>query len=129
MNKNKYRISQQAIDDLENIWVYTLNKWSKEQADRYYDLIIGEIEFIADNFMSGKSAEQTRKNYRVTKIKSHLIFYRKIEDDIVEIVRILHQRMDIKKTIKIKIHTRMASISLLAIAYTENSPRAHFQPV
>jgi len=97
MSKNKYRISEQAIDDLNDIWVYTLNKWSKEQADRYYDLIIGEIEFISDNFLTGKSAEQTRKNYRVTKIKSHLIFYRKIENDIVEIVRILHQRMDIKK--------------------------------
>jgi len=97
MNKNKYRISEQAIKDLNAIWIYTLNKWSKEQADRYYDLIIGEIEFISDNFLTGKSAEQTRKNYRVTKIKSHLIFYRKIENDIVEVVRILHQRMDIKK--------------------------------
>ena len=97
MNINKYRISKQAIKDLNAIWIYTLNKWSKEQADRYYDLIIGEIEFISDNFLTGKSAEQTRKYYRVTKIKSHLIFYRKIENDIVEVARILHQRMDIKK--------------------------------
>jgi toxin ParE1/3/4 len=100
MNKNKYRISEQAINDLNTIWIYTLNKWSKEQADRYYDLIIGEIEFVADNFLTSKSVEQTRKNYRVTKIKSHLIFYRKIENDIVEVVRILHQRMDIKKRLK-----------------------------
>lgn len=100
MSKNQYRISHEAIKDLNKIWVYTLNKWSKEQADRYYDLIISEIEFIADNFMTGKSAEQTRKNYRVTKVKSHLIFYRKVENDIVEIVRILHQRMDIKKRLK-----------------------------
>ncbi len=98
MSKNQYRISQQAIDDLNDIWVYTFNKWSKKQADRYYDLIVEEIEFIADNYLVGKSAEQTRKNYRVTKIKSHLIFYRKIENG--EIVRILHQRMDIKKHIK-----------------------------
>ncbi|NOR57239.1 MAG: type II toxin-antitoxin system RelE/ParE family toxin [Sulfurimonas sp.] len=97
MSKNTYRISEQAINDLNNIWVYTLNKWSKEQADRYYDLIIGEIEFVADNFLTGKPIEQTRKNYRVTKIKSHLIFYRKVENDSVEVVRILHQRMDIKK--------------------------------
>ena len=100
MSTSKYRISKQAIGDLNDIWIYTLHKWSKEQADRYYDLIIGEIEFIADNFMTGKSVEQTRKNYRMTKIKSHLIFYRKEEDDIVEIVRILHQRMDIKKRLK-----------------------------
>ncbi|WP_225037402.1 type II toxin-antitoxin system RelE/ParE family toxin [Winogradskyella sp. SM1960] len=100
MSKNKYRISQQAIEDLDKIWVYTLNKWSKEQADRYYDLIIAEIEFIADNYLIGKSAEQTRKNYRVTKIKSHLIFYRKVDNEIVGIVRVLHQRMDIKKRLK-----------------------------
>ncbi|WBU91010.1 type II toxin-antitoxin system RelE/ParE family toxin [Cellulophaga omnivescoria] len=93
-------MSKQSIKDLDKIWIYTLNKWFKEQADRYYDLIITEIEFIADNFMTGKSAEQTRKNYRVTKIKSHLIFYRKVENDIVEIVRVLHQRMDIKKGLK-----------------------------
>lgn len=97
MSKNNYRISRQAIEDLDKIWIYTFNKWTKEQADRYFDLIITEIEFLADNFMTGKSAEQTRKNYRVTKIKSHLIFFRKAENDIVEIVRILHQRMDIKR--------------------------------
>ena len=100
MSINKYRISKQAINDLNDIWVYTFNKWSKEQADRYYDLIIGEIEFIADNYLIGKSAEQTRKNYRVTKIKSHLIFYRKAENEFVEVVRILHQRMDIKERLK-----------------------------
>ncbi len=85
---------------MNDIWIYTLNKWTKEQADRYYDLIISEIEFVADNFLTGKSAEQTRKQYRVTNIKSHLIFYRKLENDIVEIVRILHQRMDVKKRMK-----------------------------
>lgn len=100
MSTNKYRLSKQAIDDLNDIWVHTLHKWSKEQADRYYDLIIGEIEFIADNFMTGKSVDQIRANYRVTIIKSHLIFYRKAEYEIVQIVRILHQRMDIKKQLK-----------------------------
>jgi toxin ParE1/3/4 len=100
MSKNKYRISEQAINDLNDIWVYTFHKWSKVQADRYYNLIIGEIEFIADNFLIGKSVEQTRKNYRLTKIKSHLIFYRKVENEVVEIVRILHQRMDIKNRLK-----------------------------
>ena len=100
MSKIKYRISKQAIKDLNDIWIYTFNKWSKEQADRYYDLIIGEIEFVADNYLIGKSVEQTRKNYRVTKIKSNLIFYRKAENENVEVFRILHQRMDIKKRLK-----------------------------
>ena len=97
MSKSKYRISKQAINDLNDIWVYTFREWSKEQADRYYTLIIEEIEFIAENYWTGKSLEQTRKNYRVTKVKSHLIFYGKLENDVVEVVRILHQRMDIKR--------------------------------
>ncbi|MFC7357068.1 type II toxin-antitoxin system RelE/ParE family toxin [Jejudonia soesokkakensis] len=100
MSKDNYRISKKAIIDLDDIWIYTFKKWSKEQADRYYNLIINEIEFIAENYLIGKSAEQTRKNYRVTKIKSHLIFYRKINNNKIEIVRVLHQRMDIKKRLK-----------------------------
>ncbi|MEY8849841.1 type II toxin-antitoxin system RelE/ParE family toxin [Psychroserpens sp. XS_ASV72] len=100
MSKNKYRISQEAINDLDKIWIYTLNKWSKEQADRYLKLLMNEIEFVADNYKIGKSAEHTRKDYRVSKIKSHLIFYRKRDNEIVEIVRILHQRMNVKKRLK-----------------------------
>ncbi|MBO6536984.1 MAG: type II toxin-antitoxin system RelE/ParE family toxin [Balneolaceae bacterium] len=100
MSKNQYRISAKANEDLNNIWIYTYRKWSKEQADRYYHLLHSEIESIADNYLQGKSIEHTRKYYRVTKIKSHLIFYRKIDDDIVEIVRILHERMDIKSHLK-----------------------------
>ena len=97
MSKNKYRISKQAIRDLYSIWLYTCNKWSKEQADRYYQLIIAEIEFIAANYLAGKSINEIRTDYRVSKVKSHLIFYRKSENELVEIVRILHQRMDVKR--------------------------------
>ena len=100
MSKLKYKISMQANTDLNNIWSYTFNKWSKNQADRYYDLLINEFEFIADNFMAGKSIEHLRKGYRVTTMKSHLIFYRKTDNDMVEVVRVLHQRMDIKSRLK-----------------------------
>lgn len=100
MSKKNYRISEKAIQDLNTIWVYTLHKWSKEQADRYYQLILNEIEFIAHHPMAGKSIDSIRKNYRVVSVKSHLIFYRSVENNAVEIVRILHQRMDVKKHLK-----------------------------
>lgn len=100
MISNNIRISKEANIDFNDIWVYTFKKWSKKQADRYYELIMEEIEFISENFMLGKSANYIRKNYRVTKIKSHLIFYRKPEGSVVEIMRILHQRMDIKNRLK-----------------------------
>ena len=92
----KYRISEKAISDLERIWFYTLNKWSKEQADRYHKLIIDEIDFIVNNFELCRNMGHVRNGYRMSKVKSHLIFCKKIEDDVIEIIRILHQNMDIE---------------------------------
>ncbi len=90
-----YVISKKAISDLEEIWLYTADKWSIEQADRYYNLIFDETAFICKSPKTGKQMEEIRKNYRAAKVKSHLIFY-KVENDIVQIVRILHECMDIK---------------------------------
>ena len=98
----KYRISEKAIEDLKKIWLYTLKKWSLEQADRYHELIINEIEFITDNFNIGRNIDYVRSGYRISKVKSHLIFYKKINDNIIEIVRILHQNMDIENRLKEK---------------------------
>ena len=90
-----YVISKNAITDLEEIWLYTVNKWSAAQANRYYNLIFDEINYICSNINTGKSMEHVRKGYRASKVKSHLIFYRVINDT-VEIIRILHERMDIE---------------------------------
>lgn len=96
----KYRISEKAISDLEKIWLYTLNKWSKEQADRYHHLIIDEIEFMAEYQEPCKSMDYVRSGYRMSKVKSHLIFFKKTEDNMIEIIRILHQNMDIENRLK-----------------------------
>ncbi len=88
-------ISKKAVSDLEDIWLYTVEKWSVEQADRYYNLIFDEINHICKNSTAGKSMEHVRKGYRTSKVKSHLIFYRVINDTI-EVIRILHERMDIE---------------------------------
>jgi len=94
-----YSISEKAIEDLANIWTYTLHKWSMEQADRYYSLIINEIEFIAKNFTAGKSMGHVKEGYRASIVKTYLIFYRRSETNQVEIIRILHQRMDLETSI------------------------------
>lgn len=96
----RYRISEKAISDLEKIWLYTFNKWSIEQADRYHRLIISEIEFIVDNYELSRNMDYVRLGYRISKVKSHLIFYKKTEDDLIVIIRILHQKMDIENRLK-----------------------------
>ena len=93
----KYKISQAASQDIENIWLYTIEKWSIEQADRYFNLIMNEIEYLAENPKSGKDYGNVRKGYFRSQIKSHFIFYKiNRKNEIIEIIRILHQRMDIE---------------------------------
>lgn len=92
-----YKISIEAKNDIEKIWLYTFENWSLEQADRYFDLIMDEIEYIAEDPDSGKDFSDVRKGYLRTQIKSHFIFYKvnkKLNE--VEIIRVLHQRMNIE---------------------------------
>ena len=79
-----YITSQEAIDDINNIWIYTAENWSTEQADRYYNLILDEIEYIADNFETARDFSKVRKNYRYSKIKSHLIFFKKLKTNLLK---------------------------------------------
>ncbi len=65
----KYRLSEKAITDLEKIWFYSFNKWSKEQADRYHNLIVNEIEFIVENFNLSRQVDHIRTGYRMTKVR------------------------------------------------------------
>ncbi|MEI7597455.1 MAG: type II toxin-antitoxin system RelE/ParE family toxin [Bacteroidota bacterium] len=82
----RYFISEKANQDIENIWLFTFEKWSLEQADRYYNLILDEIEFIAEHFESGNLFYYIKKGYRASIVKSHIIFYRKSRNNIVEII-------------------------------------------
>ena len=95
----EYIISEKALEDLNNIWIYTAENWSVEQANRYYNLIVDEIEYVSENFETAKDFDKVRKNYKYSKVKSHLVFYKKTEYTELEVVRILHERMDIKNRI------------------------------
>ena len=74
---------------------------SAKQADRYCNLIFDEINYICKNSDAGKPMDHVRKGYRASKVKFHLIFY-KVSDNIIEIIRILHERMDIENRLMIK---------------------------
>jgi toxin ParE1/3/4 len=97
-----FKLSKKALKDIEDIWLFTVENWSVIQADRYFNSIFEEIEFIAENPLSGKDYDHVRRNYRCSKVQSHLIFYRIASNkkNEVEIIRVLHQRMDIENMLR-----------------------------
>ncbi len=96
-----YKISNEASNDLEKIWLNTIENWYAEQADRYLKLIFEEIEYLSMKPNSGTDFGHVRKGYLRTKVKSHFIFYINDEKQIeLKIIRMLHQQMDNKNRLQ-----------------------------
>ena len=97
-----YSLTRKAVEDLSGIWNYTYDNWSEKQADLYYQMLLYNCQDIAEDRVTGKNYEGIIKNIFGIRAGSHIIFYRKVATNQVEIVRILHFRMDLKNRIQDK---------------------------
>lgn len=96
----KFKLSNKAVDDLSQIWNYTFDKWSENQADTYYRMLLENCKEVACNPDLGKSYSEVVENLWGFKAGRHIILYRRIEENEIEITRILHEQMDLKSRIK-----------------------------
>ena len=85
-----------AREDLTAIWDYTVGQWNLDQADAYITEIVAACEALARGDRCGRSADEVRPGYRRLAIGSHVIYYRQHATSI-EVVRVLHQRMDVSR--------------------------------
>ena len=92
----RYILTNKALDDLSRIWDYTFEVWSETQADKYYYMILTSCEDLANKKVVGKQYPEIHNEIRGYKIGLHIIFYRHIKGDKIEVIRILHARMDLK---------------------------------
>lgn len=90
--------SRKAIEDLTSIWKYTAEEWSEKQADAYYRMLVSSIRKLLERPLSlGRSYDEIAFGLRGCKAGRHILFYRICGNGDVEIIRILHQRMDLKR--------------------------------
>lgn len=90
-----YILSPAAKADIEGIWDYTVTRWGLEQAEHYIRLIYAACEELAQGKRFSRSAEDVRPGYHRTDAESHIPFFRRTDTGMIDIIRILHQRMDI----------------------------------
>lgn len=93
---SRYVLSPRAKDDLEEIYDYSVATWGIEQAEDYVRLLQNAIEVVAEDPRRGRPCHEVRKGYRKYRVGSHMLFYR-IVDAGVDVVRILHGRMDFER--------------------------------
>ncbi|SEB21436.1 type II toxin-antitoxin system RelE/ParE family toxin [Paraburkholderia sartisoli] len=89
-----YVLSPAAEHDLDDIWDYTVDRWGDAQAERYILNIESTVQSLVDGTQPGLSAEGIRKGYRKALVGMHVVFFRQ-SAELVEVIRILHQQMDI----------------------------------
>lgn len=92
----KYVLTNKAVQDLAQIWNYTFDNWSEKQADKYYNDILKHCANLAKNPSKGKKYSALVQGLRGEKIHKHIVFFRKLESNKIEIERVLHERMDLK---------------------------------
>jgi toxin ParE1/3/4 len=88
-----YIIREKARDDLEWIWLYTLNEWGLAQADIYIGQLIDRFEWLAQHPYAGRNRTDIDPIYYCFPEGKHHIFY--IINSNIEIIGIPHQQMDI----------------------------------
>lgn len=93
-----YHLTNKAVEDLTNIWEYTVDAWSEQQADNYYNMLVSSFRKITDNpRLLGLKYEEISKGLHGYRAGKHIIFYQILTDGDVLVIRILHQRMDLKR--------------------------------
>ncbi|MGO1183768.1 MAG: type II toxin-antitoxin system RelE/ParE family toxin [Micrococcaceae bacterium] len=90
------RLRPAAQGDLSSIWDFTEVRWGVLQAERYMSEIRVAMEHIAQDANAGRCRDEARQGYRSYSVSRHVIFYIP-RDEFVDVIRVLHQRMDFSR--------------------------------
>jgi len=92
----RFWLTNAAKADLKAIGRYTQATWGRDQRTRYLTSLDAGFRALADNPSMGKDCTDLRPGYRKHQVGKHIVFYRPSGNGRIEIVRILHQRMDLE---------------------------------
>lgn len=95
-----FTLTNKAKADLKSIAIYTQRKWGKNQRAVYLKQFDDAFHLLADSPDVGTNCDFIKLGYRKFPHTSHVIFYRIVGDSQIEIVRILHKRMDVEINLK-----------------------------
>ncbi len=89
----RIRLAPDAVEDLEAIAEYTIERFGLNQAALYREGILGAIDLLAENPLLGTAQESIMINARRFVHQSHVIYYEVALKEIV-VLRILGPGQD-----------------------------------
>lgn len=94
-SRREYRLTPRAELDLEEIWLYSFEKWGLAKADSYHGDLVQAFEGLATGRLTCRPASLDR-GYFKRSVGSHIVYFRS-EHEGIQIIRILHQSMDAER--------------------------------
>ncbi len=92
---NRYQLSREAEQDLEDIWVY-LAEQDEIGADRAIAKLLDHLPMLAQFPEMGKLRDELLAELRSFPVKPYIVFYF-VQANCIEIVRILHGSRDVER--------------------------------
>ncbi len=86
--------SPKAKADLSQIWDYTYTEWGAEQAEKYIRELWAVIEEQSCDLTKSVDISDVREGYRKVMSGSHMVFFKVTNGGVLDVARILHQKMD-----------------------------------
>jgi toxin ParE1/3/4 len=90
---NRYRVSDEARSDLDEIWFYIAQD-NPDAADAFIRAVISRFPRLAKMPHLGRLREELSSHLRSFPVGRYVIFYRPFDNGI-EIVRVLHGARDL----------------------------------
>ena len=98
-------ITPKAESDLTDVWLYTSDMWSADQADHYLDqFAVGMNQLITYHLslitypLLGVDYTYVLSWYRRLQVEHHSVYYRVLASEVL-VVRVLHAEMDAPKRV------------------------------
>jgi len=85
----KYKLSNDAKEDLIRIYRYGVKKFGEIQADKYFNSFFEYFDIIADRPFSFESVDYIKNGYRRCVCGVDSIYYKLNDNNIVEIIAIV----------------------------------------
>jgi toxin ParE1/3/4 len=90
----QFRLTVQAEEDFDGIGAYTEETRGMKQATKYLTELDQTFAALAHPPALGKDRSDLRANLLSCPCNKHVVFFRRDAENNVEILRILHERMD-----------------------------------
>lgn len=89
-------LTEKAKSDLKNIARFTQKRWGQDQRNKYLTLLDRSFHQLAEKPSIGRDCSEIKLGYKKFPAGSHVIYFRSKSASLIEIVRILHESMDIE---------------------------------